>query len=404
MYTGEADHALTAELVERVSVPVIASGDITTRRRALDVLAATGCAAVMVGRAAQGNPWVLAEIMGESEAARPSREDVAGELLFFMGETVRELGEHRATGFLKKFYGWYLGGGRFPKPFKQELVQLRTVGEVEKRLLAATPGAAEIAERLRDEIAGLDELMLPLPISAYGGGWHPRGCGPAADAAGRQDRRPSPPPGGDTRRLAGASRAADAPRAQDAEAAPLKARAPTRKGRPTIVPMAVVAQRRIVTVLFADIVGSTAIGETLGPERSKLLVDEVMRLLSREVERFEGTVAQFVGDELYALFGAPVAHEDDSERAVLAALAMQRALTRYAAEVREAYGIDLAVRIAINTGPVVIDPESEDPYNALGETVNTAARIQELASGGEIVVGAATRSQVEHCFELEQLG
>ena len=168
--------------------------------------------------------------------------------------------------------------------------------------------------------------------------------------------------------------------------------------------MAVVAQRRIVTVLFADIVGSTAIGETLGPERSKLLVDEVMRLLSAEVERFEGTVAQYVGDELYALFGAPVAHEDDTERAVLAALAMQRALTRYAAEVREAYGIELAVRIAINTGPVVIDPESEDPYNALGETVNTAARIQELASGGEIVVGAATRSQVDHCFELEQLG
>jgi len=170
MYTGEADHALTAEFVERVSVPVIASGDITTRQRALDVLAATGCAAVMVGRAAQGNPWVLAEIMGESETARPSREDVAGELLFFMGETVRELGEDRATGFLKKFYGWYLGGGRFPKPFKQELVQLRTVGEVEQRLLAATPGAAEIAERLRDETAGLDELMLPLPISAYGGG------------------------------------------------------------------------------------------------------------------------------------------------------------------------------------------------------------------------------------------
>jgi ABC-type transport system substrate-binding protein/class 3 adenylate cyclase len=168
--------------------------------------------------------------------------------------------------------------------------------------------------------------------------------------------------------------------------------------------MAVVAQRRIVTVLFADIVGSTAIGEQLGPERSKLLIDEVMRLMSSEVERFEGTVAQFVGDELYALFGAPIAHEDDSERAALAGLAIQRALGRYAAEVREAYGIELSVRIAINTGPVVIDPESEDPYNALGETVNTAARIQELASGGEIVVGAATRLQIEHCFELEPLG
>jgi tRNA-dihydrouridine synthase B len=169
MYSGEADHALTAELVERVDVPVIASGDITSRRRAIEVLSRTGCAAVMVGRAAQGNPWVLAEIMGD-DAANPSRADVAGELLFFMSETVRELGERRATGFLKKFYGWYLGGGRFPKPFKQELLRLQTTGEVEERLVEAAPGAARVAERLREERAGLDELLLPLPISAYGGG------------------------------------------------------------------------------------------------------------------------------------------------------------------------------------------------------------------------------------------
>jgi nifR3 family TIM-barrel protein len=169
MYSGEADHALTAELVERVDVPVIASGDIASRQRALEVLSSTGCAAVMVGRAAQGNPWVLAEIMDE-DAAAPSCDDVAGELLFFMGETVRELGERRATGFLKKFYGWYLGGGRFPKPFKQELVRLQTTREVEQRLRDAAPGAARVADRLRDERAGLDELLLPLPISAYGGG------------------------------------------------------------------------------------------------------------------------------------------------------------------------------------------------------------------------------------------
>ena len=99
---------------------------------------------------AQGNPWALAEIVGDSEAAAP-REEVAGELLFFMGETVRELGERRATGFLKKFYGWYLGDGRFPKPFKQELVQLATVAEVEQRLLAAEPRAVDVAERLREE-------------------------------------------------------------------------------------------------------------------------------------------------------------------------------------------------------------------------------------------------------------
>src|SRR5438876_242234 len=122
MYTGEADHALTAELVERVPVPVVASGDITSRARAQAVLATTGAAAVMVGRGAQGNPWALREIVDGAEV-EPAREEVVAELLLFIRETVRELGERRAAGFLKKFYGWYLGRGRFPRPFKQELVQ-----------------------------------------------------------------------------------------------------------------------------------------------------------------------------------------------------------------------------------------------------------------------------------------
>lgn len=165
----------------------------------------------------------------------------------------------------------------------------------------------------------------------------------------------------------------------------------------------VAGERRIVTVLFADIVGSTAIGGRLGPERTKLLLDEVMRLLSAEVERFGGTVAQFIGDELYAVFGAPHAHEDDSERAVRAAVAIQTTLAAYAEEVNDAYGIELSCRIAINTGPVVIQPESEDPYNALGETVNVASRIQKLVEGGEIVVGPETKLQIEECFELEPL-
>src|ERR671936_970257 len=118
MYTGEADHSLTAELVSGVDVPVVASGDVTSRARAQAILATTGCAAVMVGRAAQGNPWALREII-EGETAQPSRQEVVAELLLFIRETVRELGERRATGFLKKFYGWYLGRGRFPRPFKQ---------------------------------------------------------------------------------------------------------------------------------------------------------------------------------------------------------------------------------------------------------------------------------------------
>jgi tRNA-dihydrouridine synthase B len=170
MYTGEADHALTAELVERVDVPVIASGDITSHARAREVLASTGAAAVMVGRAAQGNPWAVSEILAGS-GAEPSREEVVAELLLFVRETVRELGERRATGFLKKFYGWYLGHGRFPKPFKNELLQLPTIEEVELRLLAAAPGAAGLLERLEDEHAPGEELLLEgLPISAYGGG------------------------------------------------------------------------------------------------------------------------------------------------------------------------------------------------------------------------------------------
>jgi tRNA-dihydrouridine synthase B len=169
MYTGEADHSLTRELVERVGVPVVASGDVTSRARAQAVLATTGSAAVMVGRAAQGNPWALKAIV-EDGAAEPSREEVAAELILFIRETVRELGEHRATGFLKKFYGWYLGRGRFPRPFKQELVQLATTAEVKLRLLAAAPGAAEVLERLEDELPSGDEVLLDLPISIYGGG------------------------------------------------------------------------------------------------------------------------------------------------------------------------------------------------------------------------------------------
>jgi len=171
MYTGEADHSLTAELVELVDVPVVASGDITSRARAQALLATTGAAAVMVGRAAQGNPWALSEIV-DGNAGEPSREHVAAELIVFVRETVRELGERRASGFLKKFYGWYLGRGRFPKPFRQELVQVESTEEVITRLLVATPGAAELVERLEAELPDpADEILLDaMPISIYGGG------------------------------------------------------------------------------------------------------------------------------------------------------------------------------------------------------------------------------------------
>src|SRR5947209_4280389 len=171
MYTGEADHSLTAELVSRVGVPVIASGDVTSRAKAQAVLATTGASAVMVGRGAQGNPWALREMV-DGDGAEPTREEVAAELILFIRETVRELGERRASGFLKKFYGWYLGRGRFPRPFKQELVQLDSTDDVVIRLLAAAPGAAELVERLEAELPDPEDetLLEGMPISIYGGG------------------------------------------------------------------------------------------------------------------------------------------------------------------------------------------------------------------------------------------
>jgi tRNA-dihydrouridine synthase B len=169
MYTGNADHSVTAELVELVDVPVIASGDVTSRSRAQAVIATTGASAVMVGRAAQGNPWVLREIM-EAHASEPTREEVIAELVLFMRETVRELGERKSQSFLKKFYGWYLGRGRFPRAFKSELTQVDDLDEVERRLFAAAPGARFVLARLEEEQPTGDEVTLDLPISVYGGG------------------------------------------------------------------------------------------------------------------------------------------------------------------------------------------------------------------------------------------
>jgi len=159
----------------------------------------------------------------------------------------------------------------------------------------------------------------------------------------------------------------------------------------------------------ADVVGSTAIAAKLGPERSKFLIDEVMRIMTEQVRRYDGTVAQLVGDEMLAFFGVPVSHEDDAERALRAALAIQRTLAQYAQEVEAAYGVELAVRIGVNTGPVVVGlqqdgDENYDPWNALGDTVNVASRLQEIAGQGGVVIGPTTKRQVETCFELEEMG
>jgi ABC-type transport system substrate-binding protein/class 3 adenylate cyclase len=163
-------------------------------------------------------------------------------------------------------------------------------------------------------------------------------------------------------------------------------------------------ERRIVSVLVADVAGSTPIAEKLGPERSKYLFDEVVGLMRAEVERFGGTIAQLTGDGVLALFGAPVAHEDDSERAVRAGMAIREAIARYGSEVAPASGFELGARVAVNTGPVVVparDAPADVLYNALGDTVNVAARLQAL---GDLVVGPATARQVGASFELDELG
>ena len=159
-------------------------------------------------------------------------------------------------------------------------------------------------------------------------------------------------------------------------------------------------ERRVVSVLLADIADSTAIGEQLGPERSKFLFDEVVRLIAGEVKRYGGTVAQFTGDGLYALFGVPTAHEDDAERAVRAALAVHVALAGYGQDVAEAYGIELSARVGVNTGPVVLlaeDAPPEERYNALGDTVNVAARLQSHAGQNGVAVGPYHRPPARGC-------
>ena len=166
-------------------------------------------------------------------------------------------------------------------------------------------------------------------------------------------------------------------------------------------------ERRNVAILIADVADSTVMAERLGPERSKFLFDEVVRLMSEQVDRFGGTVAQLTGDGLFAVFGAPVAHEDDSERAVRAARAIQTALAHYGGDVEDAYGIRLAGRVAVNTGPVLLvgaDLPDQARYNALGDTVNVAARLQSLAGEGGIAVGPATARQIDRRFALEALG
>lgn len=171
MYTGFADHSLTRRLVARVDVPVFASGDITDRVRAEAVMSLTGCAAVMIGRAAQGNPWIVRDLMSGTVTEPPPEERVA-ELIRFIREVRREMHDHRATGFLRKFYGWYLRGPAFGRQTRRELMELASPLDVETLLLERFPAAVERVEVLEQTVRYPDESdhIIELPISMYGGG------------------------------------------------------------------------------------------------------------------------------------------------------------------------------------------------------------------------------------------
>lgn len=153
-------------------------------------------------------------------------------------------------------------------------------------------------------------------------------------------------------------------------------------------------QRKPVTALFADVVGSTAILEVVDPEDWSAIINRAFDIMSQAVFRYEGTIAHLMGDGLLAFFGAPVSHENDPERAVRAGLQLLRELDGLAEDVRREHGVDFRIRIGINTGPVVVGEVGSDlryEYTALGDAINVTARIQSAARPGSLLVTAVTR-------------
>jgi class 3 adenylate cyclase/tetratricopeptide (TPR) repeat protein len=162
-------------------------------------------------------------------------------------------------------------------------------------------------------------------------------------------------------------------------------------------------ERRIVTMLFCDVVGSTAMAERLDPEAWTDIMNEVFEQLIAPIDRYEGTTARLMGDAIFALFGAPIAHEDDPQRAVSAGLEIVAAMGAY----REKHGADrdrdLNVRVGINTGPVVVGEVGSDlrvEYTAMGDAVNVAARMEQTAEPGTVQITADTARLVGTSFDL----
>ena len=166
-------------------------------------------------------------------------------------------------------------------------------------------------------------------------------------------------------------------------------------------------ERKTVTALFADIKGSTELIRELDPEAARAIVDPILQLMMAAVHRFDGYVAQSTGDGIFAMFGAPVAHEDHPQRALHAALAIQEELRNVGEKKRAAGQLPLEARIGINTGEVVlrtVNTGAHTEYSPVGHAANLAARLQTVAPAGGIIVSDGTRKLVEDYFELRHLG
>jgi class 3 adenylate cyclase/tetratricopeptide (TPR) repeat protein len=166
-------------------------------------------------------------------------------------------------------------------------------------------------------------------------------------------------------------------------------------------------ERKLVTVLFLDVANFTGMSEKLDPEEVHEIMDGAFKILMDEIHKVEGTINQFTGDGVMALFGAPLAHEGHSQRACYASLAIQKAIRVYGKKVRQNYGVDFRVRIGLNSGPVVVGAIGDDlrmDYTAIGDTTNMAARMESMADPGSILLTSHTHGLAKEYFQFRDLG
>src|SRR5712691_7543688 len=201
----------------------------------------------------------------------------------------------------------------------------------------------------------------------------------------------------------GTASAATAAPVETPERAPLAYTPPYLAEKILTTRSALEGERKQVTVLFADLKGSTELIRDLDPEAAQTLLDPALHVMMDAVHRFEGTVNQVLGDGIMALFGAPVAHEDHAVRACYAALTMQAAIRTYAEDVRRTHGLTVQMRVGLNAGEVVVRAIGNDlhmDYSAVGQTTHLAARMEQLATPGSILLTADTLRLVEGLVQV----